>query len=912
MSLIGEYLASDRNPESSYADSDDGDQHRIASPSPVLQESSHDEYTPTKSKKTSSTVYSTPTSRSEYTSSLSPIARSELAKLYNKIYGDRHCLVTETNDADDLQIAHVIPRASKSEILALYEYCLGLNFKTLHVDSRLNLLYLAGSWHNLFDRNRWFLLPDVGTLENVNSHVTAVIASRKSLTSDAVTSFRSKWNLKMKTPYTLISISLTKSFLRETGGQPTTHQYPYPDLSLLECHVAPPFAIINAGPKCKRDQIDQIVLDRYPQQTEGSTMESDAKELKQRLTLLCDTWDLFMDPGVRAAAKTWEKSETGGGKRQREQSDAGQTDGRSTRSKTRSAHGGDRKRKRSPNLSGATLTEYAVSHLEKRQKADNWETGIRHWVAESTRASSIDPNLPLDFTIHEKFRIVIELAGDTTTNPVPSFSETPDLQPTIDEIIWVCPRISSQGFDNTALKYHATPSDDASVKWPSVSYASWYQPASCTKSVPGTPLPDLLYATIDDLQSGLAAGTFTSVDLVKAYVARIDEVNPVLYAVIETNPDALSVAASLDAERASGSSRDNLHGIPICIKDNIATLDKMNNTTGSFALLGAIPPSDFTVAAKLKAAGAIIIGECNLSMGQLTFTMGAYYPMRDPSGSSSGPGVVSSIGFAAAVVGMEISGSIISPASRNSLAGIKPSVRLTSRYLIVPISQTQDTIGPLTRTMMDAAYIPSAIAGAFVSDVSTGKDSHDNYTSAIPFETVPDYAAECNSKCLQSAKIGIPHNAITVSSTNGPKITAFNASIKIFKELGATIVDNADFPDLVGYKNFTGAGYTSDPVVSADFIADIANYFNEMTTNPNGINNLQQLINFTEADTPEGYADHNVASWLGAASLNITMGDANYYTALSVVFLKILGHWTFVRKMHLRLIIWIGSRYQQL
>ncbi|KAG1779873.1 hypothetical protein EV702DRAFT_1194620 [Suillus placidus] len=126
-------------------------------------------------------------------------------------------------------------------------------------------------------------------------------------------------------------------------------------------------------------------------------MESDTKELKQRLTLLCDTWDLFMDPDVRAAAKAWEKSETGG-KRKREQSDAGQTDGRSTWSKTRSGHGGDRKRKRSPNSSGISLTEHAVSHLEKRQKADNWETSIRHWVAESTRASSLDPNLPLDFT----------------------------------------------------------------------------------------------------------------------------------------------------------------------------------------------------------------------------------------------------------------------------------------------------------------------------------------------------------------------------------------------------------------------------------------------------------------------------------------------------------------------------------
>lgn len=144
-----------------------------------------------------------------------------------------------------------------------------------------------------------------------------------------------QWRLKTKTQYTLISISCSDPFFRRS----IAHQYPYLDLPLLECHVAPPFTVINAGPKCERDQIDQIVLRRYPQQTEGSTMESDAKELKQRLTLLCDAWDLFMDPDVRAAAKAWEKSETGG-KRKREQSDAGQTDGRSTRSKTRSGHGG--------------------------------------------------------------------------------------------------------------------------------------------------------------------------------------------------------------------------------------------------------------------------------------------------------------------------------------------------------------------------------------------------------------------------------------------------------------------------------------------------------------------------------------------------------------------------------------------
>jgi amidase len=142
--------------------------------------------------------------------------------------------------------------------------------------------------------------------------------------------------------------------------------------------------------------------------------------------------------------------------------------------------------------------------------------------------------------------------------------------------------------------------------------------------------------------------------------------------------------------------------------------------------------------------------------------------------------------------------------------------------------------------------------------ISTGKDSHDNYTSAIPFETIPDYAAECTSNGLQSAKIGIPRNAITVSSTNGPEITAFNASIDIFKQLGATIVDNADFPDLAGYLNFTGSSYTSDPVVGADFVADVANYFNEMTTNPNSIVDLKQLINFTETYVPEDYPNRNL------------------------------------------------------
>ncbi len=187
--------------------------------------------------------------------------------------------------------------------------------------------------------------------------------------------------------------------------------------------------------------------------------------------------------------------------------------------------------------------------------------------------------------------------------------------------------------------------------------------------VKGKPFPDLIDVTIDDLASGLSSGLFTSVDLVNAYLARIAEVNPILHAVNEVNPDALAIAADLDAKRAAGTTLGLLHGIPILLKDNIATADKMNNTAGSFSLLGAKVPRDSTLVAKLRKAGAIILGKTNLSQwanyrssnssngwtaigGQ---TYGAYYPNMDPSGSSSGSGVSSSIGLALAALGSEVS-----------------------------------------------------------------------------------------------------------------------------------------------------------------------------------------------------------------------------------------------------------------
>ncbi|KZT53983.1 glutamyl-tRNA amidotransferase subunit A [Calocera cornea HHB12733] len=404
----------------------------------------------------------------------------------------------------------------------------------------------------------------------------------------------------------------------------------------------------------------------------------------------------------------------------------------------------------------------------------------------------------------------------------------------------------------------------------------------------GKPLPDLLYASIDDLQEGMAAGTFSSVDLVKAYLGRIAEVNPLLHALIETNPDAVDLAAGLDDERANGTIRGPLHGIPIIVKDNVGTFDKMNTTAGSFAFLGAKLPRDSNVAKGLKAAGAIILGKANLSQwanhrgsnstngwtargGQ---TWGAYFPMQDPSGSSSGSGVSSSIGLAAAAIGTETSGSIISPSQRNNLAGIKPSVGLTSRDLVIPISEDQDTVGPMARSIKDAAYVLSAIAG---------KTTFDNYTMNIPFDTIPDYAAGCLTTGLFKVKIGIPRNHIFNSSTtaNTPEVAAFNKSIAVFKSLGAIITESADFPQYAEYR----ASSNSSLVNSIDFLKDLQDYAGALTSNPNNVTDVPSLITFTENFPAEDYPDRNVNSWITdvarGANGTVTRDSPSFQAALA-------------------------------
>ncbi|KAK0624609.1 amidase [Bombardia bombarda] len=389
-----------------------------------------------------------------------------------------------------------------------------------------------------------------------------------------------------------------------------------------------------------------------------------------------------------------------------------------------------------------------------------------------------------------------------------------------------------------------------------------------------SPFPSLMEASLEDLVTGLESGLFTSVDLVNAYTARMLEVNSTLKIVTEINPDALSIAAELDAARTNGTIYGSLHGIPILLKNNIATADDMENTAGSYALLGAKVPEDSTIAAKLRKAGAIILGKTNLSQwanfrssntsngwsalgGQ---TEAAYYPGQDPSGSSSGSGVASSLGLALASIGTETDGSILSPSNVNNLVGIKPSVGLTSRYLVIPISEHQDTVGPLARTVKDAAYVLSAIVGY---------DSKDNYTSAIPFKKTPDYVAACNYFALAGKRIGVPRNIISSSQAQAPIISAFNDALKVLRAGGATVVDNLNLP---GYELANEGGY-EDIVLEADFIANLEQYVSKLTVNPQNITSAASLKDFTQSHPLEEWPQRDTRVWEEA--LNLTFSNSS-------------------------------------
>ncbi|THH09692.1 hypothetical protein EW145_g1831 [Phellinidium pouzarii] len=392
--------------------------------------------------------------------------------------------------------------------------------------------------------------------------------------------------------------------------------------------------------------------------------------------------------------------------------------------------------------------------------------------------------------------------------------------------------------------------------------------------------PSHVLMEVVELQEGLERGDFSSVDLIKAYFARIDEVNlqgPTLRAVLEVNPSALAQAQALDTERRTTGARGPLHGIPVLLKDNIATVasEGLNTTAGSFSLLKSIVPEDAGVVKRLRAAGAIILGKANLSewahfrgnlasgwSGRGGQSTNAYFPNADPCGSSSGSGISASIGLAAVTLGSETDGSITCPTSNNNLAGIKPTVGLTSRAGVIPISEHQDTVGPLTRSVADAAAVLSVIAGP---------DPNDNFTLAQPLP-IPDFTKALNKNALQGARIGVPRRVFLNDSISGndPFVNqVFEQALNTIRSMGATVIDPADLP-------------------TAEQIAIQLNaYFEALLENPSGVRSLADLIafdnEFPALEEPVNFTDQSEL----IASQATTGFNASYFQSLA--FDKELG-----------------------
>ena len=353
---------------------------------------------------------------------------------------------------------------------------------------------------------------------------------------------------------------------------------------------------------------------------------------------------------------------------------------------------------------------------------------------------------------------------------------------------------------------------------------------------------DLEEATIAQLQAEMSAGKHTARSLAEAYLARIEAVDGTLKSVIEVNPDALSVAAALDAERKAKGARGPLHGVPVLIKDNIATADGMATTAGSLALVGANAPRDSFVAARLRAAGAVILGKTNLSewanfrssksssgwSGRGGQCRNPYALDRSPCGSSSGTGAAVAANLAAVGVGTETDGSIVCPSAANSLVGIKPTVGLVSRAGIVPISHTQDTAGPMARTVADAAALLGALAGA---------DPADAATAAGRGKVPSDYAAFLDARGLDGARIGVARAKFFGYSPETDEI-AENA-IREMKRMGAVVVDPADIPHA---GEFDDAEFE---VLLYEFKADLNAYLSEWAPGA-PVRTLAEVIGFNE------------------------------------------------------------------
>ncbi len=366
------------------------------------------------------------------------------------------------------------------------------------------------------------------------------------------------------------------------------------------------------------------------------------------------------------------------------------------------------------------------------------------------------------------------------------------------------------------------------------------------------PFPELEEATIAGLQAMMEAKQLTARELVNQYLARIDALDqrgPSINAIIELNPDALDIADALDRERAAKGPRGPMHGIPILLKDNVATADRMQTTAGSLALVGSRPQQDATIAQRLRDAGAVILGKTTLSewanFRSTTSTSGwsgrggqavnPYVLDCNPCGSSSGSAAAVSANLTTVSIGTETDGSIVCPASINGVVGIKPTVGLTSRAGVIPISHSQDTIGPHARTVEDAVAVLNAIAGV---------DPRDPATQPSTGRAQSDYTTFLDPNGLRGARIGVARQTFFGYSAWADAIV--ESAIETMRAAGAVIVDPADIPTA---KEISTSPDETD-VLLYDFKADIAAYL--ATLEPGvPITDLAGLIRFNDEHAAE-------------------------------------------------------------
>ncbi|KAL1920345.1 uncharacterized protein VTP21DRAFT_1491 [Calcarisporiella thermophila] len=363
------------------------------------------------------------------------------------------------------------------------------------------------------------------------------------------------------------------------------------------------------------------------------------------------------------------------------------------------------------------------------------------------------------------------------------------------------------------------------------------------------------------LQDAFNKKKLTAKQLTECYIKRIQAIDPYLHSVIEVNADAMAIAEQLDEERTQKGPRGPLHGIPILVKDNIATKDSMNTTAGSLALLHSKVPRDAFIIKKLREAGAIILGKANLAEwsgfrspnskegwsargGQC---VSPYVLSASPSASSSGSGTSVAANLAAASIGTETHSSITGPASRGFIVGIKPTVGLTSRDGIIPVSHSQDSVGPMTRTVEDAALILSVISGADVRDAATevvkGKQLL-NYTEYL-------------KKDLQGIRLGVPRNLFWDKNDLGDDLATFEQALAKLKELGGTVLDpvnlvsDAEMADLAANKpTFWNSPNNSEVIVlTTEFKHDLNKYLTDLEQTP--IRTLADAITFNNAHKAE-------------------------------------------------------------